>query len=137
MARARSTTAASSEDHWRSQLWCGWRPLATRSDTVRPSGATGACGSSPSFFATSLVLSLAMSSPSSTTDPLVGFNRRDSVRRRVDFPQPLGPMMVVITPGGIATSRSSMTVRAPYPTLTPFAVSREASATPDSISVMY
>ncbi|CAM5535012.1 hypothetical protein SVIOM342S_01208 [Streptomyces violaceorubidus] len=54
-----------------------------------------------------------MSSPSSTTVPPVGLSSRDRVRSRVDLPQPFGPMMVVITPGGIATSRPSMTDRAP------------------------
>ncbi len=83
--------------------------------------------------ATSRVLSRPMSSPSSTTDPLVGLSSRDRVRNRVDFPQPLEPMIVVITRGGIATWRSSMTTRPPYPTVTPLAASRAAPAPSDSI----
>ncbi|CAM5267724.1 hypothetical protein SMICM304S_02091 [Streptomyces microflavus] len=54
-----------------------------------------------------------MSSPSSTTVPLAGLSRRVKVRNSVDLPQPLGPMIVVTTPGGMDTSRSSMTARPP------------------------
>lgn len=77
-----------------------------------------------------------MSSPSSTTVPEDGLSSRVRVRNRVDFPQPLGPMIVVITPGGITTSRSSMTVRPPYPTVTPLAASRGTSLAPASVPVV-
>jgi hypothetical protein len=45
-------------------------------------------------------------------------------------------MIVVMTPGGIATSRSSMTIRPPYPTVTPLAVSRAVLSAAGSTSVM-
>ncbi len=77
-----------------------------------------------------------MSSPSRTTVPPVGLSSRESVFNRVDLPQPLGPMIVVTTPGGIATSSPSMTTLPPYPTVTPLAASREASSTPAFVSVM-
>jgi hypothetical protein len=45
-------------------------------------------------------------------------------------------MIVVMTPGGIATSRSSMTIRPPYPTVTPLAASRAVRSTTGTASVM-
>ncbi len=58
------------------------------------------------------------------------------MRNSVDLPQPLDPMIVVITPGGISTCRSSMTLRAPYPTVTPRATRRAVPPVPDAACVM-
>ena len=61
-ARPRATTAAAA-------VWCGYRPRATRSATVIPSGAVELCGSRPSRRATCLEGSERITAPSSSTVP--------------------------------------------------------------------
>ena len=55
------------------------------------------------------------SSPSSSTDPLVGLSSRARPRSRVDFPQPLAPMITLTLPVGISTLSSETICRSPYP----------------------
>jgi hypothetical protein len=78
-----------------------------------PSGAVGACGSSPSFAATAFVGSVWMSLPSRKTVPDAGVSSRASPRSRVDLPQALAPTMTVIRPVGMPTVRSVTTDRVP------------------------
>ena len=70
-----------------------------------PSGASEVCGSRPSRRATSFDLYSRMALPSSNTCPAVGMRTRASARSSVDLPHPLGPMMAVNEPSGIATDR--------------------------------
>ncbi len=67
-----------------------------------PSGAIGACGSSPSTLATSLLGTAEMFRPSSSTAPRRAGSSRARPRSRVDLPQPLAPMMTLIRPVGIS-----------------------------------
>ncbi len=43
-------------------------------------------------------------SPSKNTSPSLTANKRDNAFSKVDFPQPLGPMIDVTLPSGISTS---------------------------------
>ena len=103
-ARASVTARSSSRDHWRSSRWCGWRPRATRSVTVIPSGAIELCGSRPSRRATCLDGSERMSSPSRRTVPSCGCSIRASARSSVDLPQAFGPTIATNSPSSMRTS---------------------------------
>ena len=46
-ARAVATASRSASDHWRNSPWCGYRPRATSSPTVMPSGACDDLGQQP------------------------------------------------------------------------------------------
>jgi hypothetical protein len=52
------------------------------------------------------------------TAPPAGRISRASARSSVDFPQPFGPMIVVISPSRISTERSLTTEAVPYESVT-------------------
>ena len=80
---------------------------------MSPAGAWGDWGSSAILRATSAVGISAMARPSRYTAPPHRGMVRESAFRSVDFPQPFGPMMEVISPAGTATSMGSMMTRSP------------------------
>ena len=45
--------------------------------------------------------------------PVVGFNNLASERNKVDFPQPLEPIKIVISPFGISKFNSSIIIVSP------------------------
>ena len=69
---ASATACSSSGDQRRNAPWWGCRPRPTRSTTVTPSGVTGFCGSRPRVRATCREGSVAISWPSSSTEPVRG-----------------------------------------------------------------
>ena len=65
--------------------------------------------SMPTRRASFLGARVAMSRPSRTTCPELGERTRFMARSSVDFPQALGPTIIVTAPGVMAVLRSSMT----------------------------
>ncbi|SIH60529.1 Uncharacterised protein [Mycobacteroides abscessus subsp. abscessus] len=92
---AESTATSSASVHCLRNDWCGWRPRATSSPTVIPSGAIELCGSRPRRLAICLVFIVEMSLPSRSTVPFAGGSNRARARSSVDFPHALGPTMTV------------------------------------------
>jgi len=74
---------------------------------VTPSGGSAVWGKIANRRATSRVERSAIACPSRYTAPASGSSRRDSIRNSVVLPEPLGPMMAVISPSGSATSTPS------------------------------
>ena len=74
-----------------------------------PAGAIEDWASSPTRRASCLGARVAMSRPSRTTCPASGEMTRLRARSSVDFPQALGPTIMVTAPGVTAVVRSSMT----------------------------
>ena len=132
MANASATTASSSSPppHHRR---CGWRPRATSSATVSPSGTSGDCGRKATDRACSRALTRARSRPATSIVPDTGRSCRPRARRMVDLPQPLAPIRTVVRPAGMSRSRSRTTGSAPYPSVSPR--TRNAGVGPSSREV--
>ena len=122
-AIAAVTAVSSARLHWRSGLWCGCRPRATRSSTRIPSGVTAPCGRSPIRRATALVRSRCRSCPSSRIRPSPGAITRARALSSVDLPQALGPTITVNASSGSSRSRSVATTRRSYASRAPSTVS--------------
>ena len=90
---------------WGNRLKCWntmpifWRCWSMSSFTSLPSGVR-------TFF-------LVMSTPSNTMEPPVGSSSRFRLRKKVDLPEPEGPMTTITSPRSILTVTPSRALMAP------------------------
>ena len=109
-SKAQATCCASSLSPRPKKLRCGKRPISTKSCTVKSVGATGDCVKIARQRANSRCDSLWISLPRKLMLPLAHGKMRAIAFSVVLLPQPLGPMIAVILPSGIASDKSWMIV---------------------------
>ena len=97
-AIASSTASLSASESIPSRPVYGYRPDSTTSRQVMSSGETRSVSSIESFLASSFAPVSRRLFPLMNTVPASGSSCFAAVRSNVDFPQPLGPISVVILP---------------------------------------